>query len=62
MQLNNRKVVDVEVDGINSWDAPDFSDAFFSYAIFEDNGAELSDDELDLLADQNGFCQILWLI
>lgn len=53
IKFDNRIVVDIEVDGVKSWDAPDFSDAFFSYAVFEDNGQELSDYELDMLAIQN---------
>lgn len=53
IKFDNREVVDIEVDGVNSWDAPDFSDAFFSYAVYADNGQELSDIELDVLAIQN---------
>jgi len=42
----------IEVDGIDTRDYPDFVDAFFSYA--EDHkGKELSDDELDVLTDEN---------
>lgn len=51
--FNGKKVVDLEVDGVNSADYPDFSDAYFSYACYED-GTELTDDELEKLADQHG--------
>ena len=51
--LNGKKVVDIEVDGVNSSDYPDFSDAYFSYACYED-GTPLTDEELEKLADQNG--------
>jgi hypothetical protein len=51
--LNGRKVVDIEVDGVNPSDYPDFSDAYFSYACYED-GTPLTEQELDKLADQNG--------
>lgn len=51
--LNGKKVVDIEVDGVNPSDYPDFSDAYFSYACYED-GTPLTDEELDKLADQNG--------
>ena len=51
--LNGKKVVDIEVDGVNPSDYPDFSDAYFSYACYED-GTPLTDQELDKLADQNG--------
>ena len=50
--LNGRKVVDLEVDGIDLRDSPDFSDAYFSYACYED-GTELTDDELEQLTEQN---------
>jgi len=51
--LNGRNVVDIEVDGVDSKDYPDFSDAYFSYACYED-GTPLTDEELVKLADQNG--------
>ncbi len=53
VKFDNRVVVDIEVDGVHSWDSPDFSDAFFSYAVYEDNGQELDDHELDMLGIQN---------
>lgn len=53
MQLNGRKVVDVEVDGIDPRDYPDFCDAYFASAIFEDTLEELSEAELDQLRDDN---------
>jgi lysyl-tRNA synthetase class II len=51
--LNGRKVIDMEIDGVDSRDYPDFSDAYFTYACYED-GTKLTEDELDQLADQNG--------
>lgn len=53
MQLNGKNVIDVEVDGFNYWDYPDFCDAYFSYATYED-GTELTDAELDELTEKNG--------
>lgn len=52
----NGKPVDVssiEVDGVNDWDAPDFADAYVTYAQYAD-GTPLSDDELDQLTDEHG--------
>lgn len=43
----------VEVDGVNTWDAPKFCDAFFSYAEYHD-GTPLTDEELDKLTDRHG--------
>ena len=51
--LNGRKVINIEIDGVDSRDYPDFSDAYFTYACYED-GTQLTDDELNKLADQNG--------
>ena len=55
--LNGKRVVDLEVDGVDSRDYPDFSDAYFSYGCYED-GTPLTDEELDkltILADD-----VLW--
>ena len=51
MQLNGRKVVDVEIDGVDPTDYPDFCDAYFTYAVYEDTGEELTDAELEELND-----------
>lgn len=55
--LNGRKVIDMEVEGVDSRDYPDFADAHFSYACYED-GTPLTDEELDKLAEQNA--DVLW--
>lgn len=47
------RVDSIEVDGVHAWDAPDYADAYITYAEFED-GTPLSDDELDQLTDQHG--------
>lgn len=51
MELYGRKVVGVEVEGVDSRDYPDFCDAYFSYGVFADTGAELNDEELELLTE-----------
>lgn len=55
MQLNNRPVrrTSIEVDGVDSRDFPDFCDAYFSYAEFQD-GTELTEEELEQLTDEYG--------
>ncbi len=55
--LNGKKVVDLEVDGVDSGDYPDFSDAYFSGGCYED-GTSLTDDELNQLTDLAG--DVLW--
>jgi hypothetical protein len=52
LQLNGRTVVDAQVDGIDMSDYPDFCDAYFESACYED-GTALDDDELEQLGDQN---------
>lgn len=52
MKLNGREVKNAEVDGVESDDYPDFCDAFFSYAEYED-GTPLNDEELEQLGDEN---------
>jgi hypothetical protein len=52
VMLNGQKVVDIEVDGVDSRDYPDFCDAHFSYAVYEGSAIELTDDELMQLADE----------
>ena len=55
--LNGKKVVDLEVDGVDSRDYPDFCDAYFSNACYED-GTPLTDDELERLNDLAS--DVLW--
>jgi hypothetical protein len=55
--LNGKNVVNLQVDGVDSRDYPDFSDAYFSSGSYED-GTPLTDDELERLADLAG--DVLW--
>ncbi len=55
--LNGKKVVDLEVDGVNPSDYPDFCDAYFSDGYYED-GTPLTEDELNKLTDLAG--DVLW--
>ena len=50
--LNNRPVVDIEVDGVCSWDYPDFSDCYLSGAVWGDTLKPLDDEEMETLADR----------
>ena len=54
MLLNGRVVVDVEIEDVFANDYPDFCDAYFSYAVFEDTKEELTDEELEKLTEENG--------
>ena len=55
--LNGKKVVDLEVDGVDSRDFPDFCDAYFSNGCYED-GTPLTEDELNKLTDLAS--DVLW--
>jgi hypothetical protein len=41
-------MINIEVENIFEWDAPDYCDAFISYAEHDD-GTPLSEDELEEL-------------
>lgn len=49
MKIDVNKLENIEVDGIDTGDYPDFVDAFISYA--EIDGVELTDEQLDELND-----------
>jgi hypothetical protein len=51
--LNGREVVNIEVDGVDTTDHPDYCDAYFSHAEFLD-GTALTDEELEKLTDECG--------
>lgn len=53
MKIDINKVDNIEVDGIDTRDYPDFVDAFISYA--EIDGVELTDEQLDELNDNYNF-------
>lgn len=52
ISLNGRTVVDAVLSGIDLRDYPDFCDAYFESAYYED-GTALTDDELEQLREQN---------
>lgn len=53
IKLDYAKISDVEVDGIDTSDYPDFCDAFISYAEYD--GREMTDEELDTLNEDGDF-------
>jgi hypothetical protein len=50
-EIDIKYIYDIEVDGVNTTDYPDFCDAYFSAARWEDTGEELTDSELDELTE-----------
>lgn len=53
MKLRGKDVCDVEIDGVDRRDHPDYCDAYFSSAVWCDSGNELDDDDLIQLAEEN---------
>jgi len=51
--MDYTKIDNIEVDGIDTNDYPDFCDAFISYAHY--NGKAMTDAELDLLNEDYEF-------
>jgi len=49
--IDVKKLDDVQVDGIDFRDYPDFCDAFLEYATYE--GRELTQEELDEVQEEN---------
>ena len=53
IKLDYSQIEDVEVDGIDTKDYPDFCDAFISSATYM--GRDMTDDELDALNSDSDF-------
>ena len=54
MKINGIKIDDIEVEGINLSDSPDFCDAYISRVVLVD-GRELSETELEELNKDDMF-------
>lgn len=52
-KLDYSKLSDLQVDGIDRRDVPDFCDAYIAYGSYD--GRELTDEELDMLNEDSGF-------
>ena len=53
IKLDYSKIDNVEVDGIDYADYPDFCDAYIASADYD--GREMTDEELNLLNDDSDF-------
>jgi len=56
-KLNVQEIGDVDVDGIDYSDYPDFCDAYIESAIVLDNGVwrDATENELDILSEDRDF-------
>ena len=52
MRFQGRRITDVEVEDIDTKDAPDFCDAFIASARWEDTGELLSEPKLEELNEE----------
>jgi hypothetical protein len=50
--MNIQDIEDLSVDGVDPKDYPDFSDAYFSQGSFKSTGIDLTEEELDNLAEE----------
>ena len=53
IELDYKLITDIEVDGIDTRDYPDFCDAYISNANYGDR--EMTDEELEQLNDDSDF-------
>jgi hypothetical protein len=51
-QMNIQDIENLSVDGVDPTDYPDFSDAYFYQGNFKSTGLDLTDEELDNLAEE----------
>ena len=51
--MDYKKIDNIEIDGIDTKDYPDFCDAYYCYGLTLD-GRELTDQELETLSMENG--------
>ena len=51
--IDYKNLGDIELDGVDPSDYPDFCDAFISYAAYDDR--PLTDEELDELNEDSDF-------
>lgn len=52
--INMELVDDIQVDGVDTRDYPDFCDAYICSASWSHTGEELTDEELEQLQGENG--------
>ena len=53
MDLSN--ITDIEIEGVDTSDYPDFCDAFIAGATWKDTGETLSDSEIEELNQHDDF-------
>ncbi len=52
--FKGKEVTELEIEGVDPKDYPDFCDTYFSTASWKESGEKLNDSELDQLTNENG--------
>ena len=52
--FKGKEVTNLEIDGVDHRDHPNYCDAYFSYATYSGFGIPLTDDELEELTNERG--------
>lgn len=50
--INIDDVINLEVEGVDSKDYPDFCDAYFVSGYWSDTGKELTEEQLEMLGEK----------
>ena len=53
-KINTDSLINIEMEDVHAWDAPDFCDAYVSYAEHAD-GTPLTEDELEAIMEDADF-------
>lgn len=56
----DRKLINVQLGGVNHDDYPDYSDLYLEYAEYQDTGVALTEDELDYITANTDLTQYLY--
>lgn len=56
----DRKLVNVQLGGVNHDDYPDYADLYLEYAEYQDNGVALTEEELDYITANIDLTQYLY--
>jgi len=53
LTLDYSKITNIKVDGIHTWDYPDFVDAYIADATYD--GRPMTEEELDVINEDSSF-------
>jgi hypothetical protein len=53
------QLADIEIDGVDARDYPDFCDAFISRAVWKETGIELTEHELERIPSDEVYAAVM---